>query len=61
VAATQVMIDSLEIDGWVENNVQALVIDIPGQPGMGLLGLNYLQRFKMNLNNDSGTLLLTPK
>jgi len=25
------------------------------------LGLNYLQRFKMDLNNDSGTLLLTPK
>lgn len=61
VTATQVMIDSLEVDGWVENNVRALVMDIPGQPGMGLLGLNYLQRFKMDLNNDSGTLLLTPK
>jgi len=61
VAADQVLIDTLEIDGWVEHNVRALVIDIPGQPGMGLLGLNYLQRFKMDLNNDSGTLLLTPK
>ena len=61
VAADQVLIDTLEIDGWVEHNIRALVIDIPGQPGTGLLGLNYLQRFKMNLNNDSGSLTLTPK
>ncbi len=61
VAATRVMIDTLEIDGWVEHDIPALVMDIPGQPGMGLLGLNYLKRFKMNLNNEQGSLLLTPR
>ncbi len=61
VSATRVMIDTLEIDGWVEHDIPALVMDIPGQPGMGLLGLNYLKRFKMNLNNEQGSLLLTPR
>jgi predicted aspartyl protease len=61
VSATRVMIDTLEIDGWVEHDIPALVMDIPGQPGMGLLGLNYLKHFKMNLNNEQGSLLLTPR
>ncbi len=61
VSATRVMIDTLEIDGWVEHDIPALVMDIPGQPGIGLLGLNYLKRFKMNLNNGKGTLLLSPR
>ncbi|MFW8601339.1 retropepsin-like aspartic protease family protein [Desulfobacterota bacterium M19] len=61
VSATRVMIDTLEINGWVEHDIPALVMDIPGQPGVGLLGLNYLKRFKMNLNNEQGSLLLTPR
>ncbi|VAW35415.1 hypothetical protein MNBD_DELTA03-1555, partial [hydrothermal vent metagenome] len=61
VSAIRVMIDTLEINGWVEHDIPALVLDIPGQPGMGLLGLNYLKRFKMNLNNGQGSLLLTPR
>jgi len=61
VSATRVLIDTLEIDGWVEHDIPALVMDIPGQPGMGLLGLNYLKHFKMNLNNEQGSLLLTPR
>jgi clan AA aspartic protease (TIGR02281 family) len=61
VAADEVLIDALEIDGWIEYNVRALVMDIPGQPGVGLLGLNYLSRFKMDLNTSDGVLLLSPK
>lgn len=57
----EVLLDSVEINGWVERNVGALVMDIPGQPGVGLLGLNYLDRFKMNLNNNEGKLTLRPK
>ncbi|UCH80694.1 MAG: TIGR02281 family clan AA aspartic protease [Nitrospiraceae bacterium] len=61
VKASAVIIDSLEIDGWVEYDIRAFVVDIPNRPGLGLLGLNYLGRFKMDLNSDQGTLLLTPR
>lgn len=61
VEAYEVMLESVEIEGWVERNVSALVMDIPDQPGVGLLGLNYLNRFKMNLNNNEGKLTLRPK
>lgn len=61
VAAREVIIPSLEIGGWVEYKVRALVMDLPGQPGLGLLGLNYLSRFQMDLRSDQGRLLLTPR
>ena len=61
VKASAVVIDSIEIDGWVEYDVRAFVVDIPNRPGLGLLGLNYLGRFRMDLKTDEGTLLLTPR
>lgn len=61
VSAYEVLLESVEIEGWVEHNVSALVMDIPDQPGVGLLGLNYLSRFKMDLNNTEGKLSLRPK
>lgn len=61
VVAREVLISALEIGGWIEYDVRALVLDIPGQPGVGLLGLNYLSRFQMDLRNDEGSLLLTPR
>ena len=61
VKAAAVIIDSIEIDGWVEYDVRAFVVDIPNRPGLGLLGLNYLGRFRMDLKTDQGTLLLTPR
>jgi len=61
VDAYEVLIESVEVNGWVEHNVGALVMDIPGQPGVGLLGLNYLDRFKMSLNTTEGKLTLRPK
>jgi clan AA aspartic protease (TIGR02281 family) len=58
---SEVLIDEIEIDGWVEYNIRALVVDMPGRPGLGLLGLNYLGRFQMDLKPEEGTLLLTPR
>jgi clan AA aspartic protease (TIGR02281 family) len=59
--ASEVIIDAIEIDGWVEYDIRALVLDMPGQPGMGLLGLNYLGRFQMDLKPEEGTMLLMPR
>jgi len=61
VKVREVIIDTLEIDGWVEYDVGAYVLDLPGRPGLGLLGLNYLGRFRMDLKAEEGTLMLTPR
>ena len=57
----EVVLDSITIEGYETYNVRALVMDIPNQPGLGLLGLNYLRRFRMDLNTDDGLLMLAPK
>jgi clan AA aspartic protease (TIGR02281 family) len=58
--ARQIHLDSLEIDGWREDDIDALVLDIPGQPDLGLIGMNFLSRFQMDLKTDEGVLMLTP-
>jgi clan AA aspartic protease (TIGR02281 family) len=59
--AREVRINSIELGGWVVRNVTALVVDIPDKPSLGLLGLNYLEQFRMELNNEEGVLLLRPR
>jgi len=61
VRTREVVIDTLELGGWVESEVHALVLDIPDRPDIGLLGLNYLGRFQMDLRGDEGVLFLTPR
>jgi clan AA aspartic protease (TIGR02281 family) len=59
--APEVVLDSITLEGFETYNVKALVIDIPNQPGLGLLGLNFLRRFRMDLNTDEGLLMLAPR
>jgi clan AA aspartic protease (TIGR02281 family) len=59
--APQVVLPSIELNNWTEYNIKALVINLPGQPGYGLLGLNYLRRFQMDINYDDGVLILKPR
>jgi clan AA aspartic protease (TIGR02281 family) len=61
VMASEVIIDAIEINGWVEYDVRALVLDMPDQPGLGLLGLNYLGRFQVDLKPEEGMLRLKPR
>ena len=61
VYAPEVVLASITLEGFETNNVKALVMDLPDRPDLGLLGLNYLSRFGMDLNTDEGVLLLTPK
>jgi clan AA aspartic protease (TIGR02281 family) len=61
VEAEAVVLPSIELDGWQVDNVEALVLDLPNQPGVGLLGLNYLRRFRMDLNSERGVLTLAPR
>jgi predicted aspartyl protease len=57
----EVVLDSITLEGYETYNVRALVMDIPNQPGLGLLGLNYLRQFRMDLNTDDGLLMLAPR
>jgi clan AA aspartic protease (TIGR02281 family) len=59
--APEVNLSSITVEGWEINNVKALVLDLPDQSELGLLGLNYLRRFHMVINTERGTLLLEPR
>lgn len=57
----EITLDSITINGKRISNVQAVIIDLPDDNGIGLLGMSFLNRFHVELNNGSGELLLTPK
>jgi clan AA aspartic protease (TIGR02281 family) len=59
--APEVMLSSITVEGWEENSLKALVLDLPNQTEWGLLGMNYLRRFRMDINTDNGVLLLEPR
>ena len=59
--APEVNLFAVTIEGWEVNNIKALVLDLPNQPEWGLLGLNYLQRFQMDINTEKGVMLLEPR
>jgi predicted aspartyl protease len=61
IAAPEVTLETIQIGEWIEHNIDAFILDMPEQNGVGLLGLNYLNRFKMDVNAKSGTLTLTPR
>jgi clan AA aspartic protease (TIGR02281 family) len=61
VEAREVTIDEINLNGWSVRRVTALVLDIPGRSNLGLLGLNYLNRFDVDLQAEKGLLTLTPK
>ena len=61
VRAREVILKSVTLDGWEVSDVRALALDLPNQPGVGLLGLNYLNRFRMNLDSEQGVLTLAPR
>ena len=54
------VIDAIEA-GKDDDRVKALVLDLPNQSEWGLLGMNYLRRFRMDINTDNGVLLLEPR
>ena len=59
--APEVTLSSITIEGWEVGNVKALVMDLPNQSDLGLLGLNYLGRFRMDINTEKGVMLLEPR
>ena len=61
MAAYEVSLNQMEIRGQRVHNIQALVIDIPGQPGIGLLGQSFLKHFEVEIDGKKGILRLKKK
>lgn len=61
VDAYEVVLPSVQLGSSQIENVRALVIDLPNQPNIGLLGMNYLSHFRMNINTEIGVLTLAPR
>jgi clan AA aspartic protease (TIGR02281 family) len=61
VDAYEVNLPSVQLGDSQVENVSALVLDLPNQPNVGLLGMNYLSLFRMNINSDRGILTLAPR
>jgi aspartyl protease family protein len=59
--APEVTLFSITVEGWEVTDLKALVLDLPDQAEWGLLGMNYLRRFRMDINTDNGVLLLEPR
>lgn len=59
--AWEVRLASVELGGWVVRDMRALVLDNGDEQGYGLLGLNFLRLFEMELHTDEGRLILKPK
>ena len=61
IEAPEVVLPSIKLEDWDVADVEALVIDIPNQSDLGLLGLNFLEKFRMDLNTEKGILILEPR
>ncbi len=54
----EVKLESVELEGFRVFDVEALIIDIPGYRGYGLLGQNFLNNFHIEIDNTKGILRL---
>lgn len=59
IQAPLAVLDELDIGGAVARHVPAVIHDLPNMPPSvaGLLGLSFLERFRVNLDLSSGVLL----
>ncbi len=60
IQAPLVLLDEVEVGGAIARHVAAVVHDLPSVPAdvIGLLGLSFLERFRVSLNLSSGMLTL---
>ena len=61
VEAYEVVLPSVRLGHSLVHNVKALVLDLPSQPSVGLLGMNYLSLFRMDIHTETGVMTLAPR
>ncbi len=59
--AQEIVLDSIKLGNCIVHNIKVLILDIPGQPDLGLLGLNFLHLFHVEMDSEKGILTLKPK
>jgi predicted aspartyl protease len=60
IQAPLALLDEVDIGGAVARHVPTVIHDLPNVPStvVGLLGLSFLERFRVNLDLTSGVLIL---
>lgn len=60
IQAPLVVVDEVDVGGAIARHVPVVVHDLPGMPSnvAGLLGISFLERFRMNLDMGSSLLIL---
>jgi clan AA aspartic protease (TIGR02281 family) len=56
--AYEITLESISLENCTQENVKALVMDMPASPDFGLLGLNFLDAFSAELDRQNGILRL---
>ncbi len=54
----EVTLESIELEGLKVSNMRVLIIDLPGVPDYGLLGLDFLNNFRFEIDKRQGVLRL---
>ncbi len=61
ISVPVVVLPEIELGGWTVSDVEVTVLDLPGNDALGLLGLNFLGQFRVDLDREQGILTLDPK
>jgi len=61
IVAPVVTLAGITLGGWTVPDVEATVLDLPGHDDVGLLGLNFLGSFRVDLDRAQGILTLEPR
>jgi len=59
--AYQIALESIAVDGWSVRDVKTVVIDLPYESDCGLLGLNFLNQFRYEIDSSKGIFRLKRK
>ena len=61
ILAKEVEVDSINLGGCTVENLKVLVLDLPGHPDKGLLGMNFLKHFQVEIDHKKGTITMISK
>jgi clan AA aspartic protease (TIGR02281 family) len=61
VTAWETRLASIVLADQPVTDLTVLVLDIPDHPDLGLLGMNFIHHFEVDLDNQKGQLLLRPR
>ena len=61
VVAWETRVESIVLEDTAVTDLTVLVLDIPDSPDLGLLGMNFIRNFEVDLDNAKGQLMLRPR